>query len=121
MPIATIQVENKVYSIVDDAFDICQFDRQEGLVILRDKMATAKYELMDKYSHGKRKEIGEAEKYWERFLKELIATTNGLYDYEIENAAQYIDKNITEPAESFEHFKVLIPNKNNAFLFRAKD
>ena len=119
MPLATIQVENTVYSILDEAFDICQYERQEGLNILRDKMATAKYELMEKYAQGNRNDIGDASAYWDDFLDKLVATANGLYDYEIEDTAQYIDKTITEPDEAFAHLQMLQPNRNNAFLLRS--
>lgn len=121
MPMATIQVEDKVYAILEEAFDICAYIRKEGLAVLRDKMATAKYELMEKYSKSSRLEIGNASAYWAQFLNELIATSNGLYDYEIESTAQYIDKSITEPAEAFAHLKQLQPNRNNAFLFRGRE
>ncbi len=118
VPLATIQEGSKVYAIVDDTFNICEYGQQEGLTVLRDKMATAKYELMDKYAHGSRKDIGDARQYWDKFLVDLIATSNGLYDYEIENTAQYIDKRITEPADAFAHLATLQPSLNNAFLFR---
>ena len=118
VPLATIQEGSKVYAIVDDTFNICEYGQQEGLTVLRDKMATAKYELMDKYAHGSRKDIGDARQYWDNFLVDLIATSNGLYDYEIENTAQYIDKRITEPADAFAHLATLQPSLNNAFLFR---
>lgn len=119
MPLATIQVDNQIYAALEPAFDICTYERQEGLNVLRDKMATAKYELMEKYAQGTRKEIGDAKAYWADFLEKLIATSNGLYDYEIEDTAQYIDKSITEPAEAFAHLQMLQPNLNNAFLFRS--
>ena len=121
VPLATIQVDNRVYAIVEESFDICKYDRQEGLNVLRDKMATAKYELMDKYAHGSRKEIGDAQQYWDNFLVELVATSNGLYDYEIENTAQYIDKTITEPSDAFAHLETLQPNLNNAFLLNKRN
>ena len=84
-------------------------------------MATAKYELMEKYAHGSREKIGDAQQYWDNFLVDLVATSNGLYDYEIENTAQYIDKSLTEPQDAFAHLQTLQPKLNNAFLFRTKD
>lgn len=102
MPIGMIQVENTVYSILDEPFDISEFERTEGLSILRDKMSTVKYELMEKYAFDKRENIGNPHYYWESFLEELIATTNGHYDYEIENKAHCIDKSISEYDDAFE-------------------
>lgn len=42
VPVVIIQESNKVYAKVCDAFDITQYERQEGLDTLRDLMATPK-------------------------------------------------------------------------------
>jgi hypothetical protein len=120
VPIATIQEGKNVYASVLDAFDICQHDKQEGLNILRDKLATEKYELMDKYSHMNRSNIGNSKQYWNNFLDELISTANGLYDYEIENVAHYQDKRETTYQQAFEHLNNIEINKQSAFLFNKR-
>ena len=120
MPLASIEENGRVYTILDEAFNICEYGRKEGLNVLRDKMATAKYELMEKYAHVPRAEIGNAETYWKRFLDELIASANGHYDPEIENTAQYIDRSETTFQQAFAPLRKLSPNRRNAFLLRKE-
>lgn len=74
VPVAIIQEGNDVYSKVCDAVDMCKYERNEGLTVLRDLMATAKYELMEQHSKISRTEIGNAEEYWNEFLDDLVAT-----------------------------------------------
>lgn len=50
VPIASINEGPDSYAIMEKPFDISQYDREEGMKVLRDKLATAKYELMEKYS-----------------------------------------------------------------------
>lgn len=116
VPIASIEENGVVHCIIDEPLDICHFERTEALQILRDKMATCKYELMEQYSRINRTEIGE--EYWQKFLESLIGSTKGLYDYEIENSAQYVDKNETNYEKAFSHLKRITPNHKNAFLFK---
>lgn len=121
MPVATVLENGVCHAILDEAFDITKYDCKEGLAILRDKMATAKFELMEKYAHTERKEIEPVDVYWEKFLEDLIATANGHYDYEIENSAQYIDKNETTEEQAFLPFKnVEITPQNARVLVKAK-
>lgn len=120
VPVASIESNGAVYTILDDAFDICAYDRTEGLIILRDKMATAKYELMEKYAKCSRSEIGNAQQYWDAFLKQLVATAHGHYDEEIEMTAHFQDKTVTTPDDAFKHLQEIQPTTNNAFLFRKR-
>lgn len=115
-PIAIIQEGNKVYAKVCDAFDICQYERQEGLNVLRDLMATAKYELMDKYSRCSRSDIGDAQKYWQNFIDDLVNQMLPFYDYEIENSSQYLDDSDLKHIAIHKQFGKLQINKRNAFL-----
>lgn len=115
VPIATIEEKGVVHCILGEPIDICAFERIEALQVLRDKMATYKYELMDKYSHVSRLEIEED--YWGNFLDDLVASARGLYDYEIENTAHYVDKNEATYEDVFGHLNKMIPKRENAFLF----
>ena len=45
-PVATLVDKRTCYSLLDEAFDITQYNKAEGIQILRDKMATARWELM---------------------------------------------------------------------------
>ena len=120
VPIAIIQEGKDVYSKVCDAVDICQYERQEGLTVLRDLVATAKYELMKKHAKASRADIGNAEAYWNAFLDDLVDQMLPFYDYEIENSSQFIDKNETAYSQAFAHLSCIVPNLNNAFLFNKR-
>lgn len=120
VPVAIIQEGNNVYSKVCDAVDICRYDREEGLTVLRDLMATAKYELMEKHSKTSRADIGNAEEYWNSFLNDLVNQMLPFYDYEIENTSQFIDENEITYSQAFEHLKSITPNLKTAFLFNKR-
>ena len=120
VPVAIIQEGKDIYSKVLDAVDICQYEKQEGLTVLRDLMATAKYELMEEYSKISRTDIGNAKEYWDNFLDDLVNQMFPYYDYEIENSSQYIDKNEITYLQVFAHLKNITPNTNNAFLFNKR-
>lgn len=119
-PIATYRNGKKSYGILEEAFDICQYDRSEGIQILRDKMATMQYELIETYGACKRTEFPygkEAEKYWNNHINALMAEVK-YYDYEVELNTKYRPKGITSHKQAFSFMKKLVPNKNNIFLFR---
>ena len=114
VPIATILEGDKGYSKIGEPFNITQYDRKEGLLVLRDILATLKWDLMEKYSRAKREDFdGE---YWTRFLEDLIATANGLYDEEIENVAHYQDKNEISAQEVFAPLDNVTITKENAYV-----
>lgn len=120
VPMAIIQEDKNVYSKVCEPFDICKFEKEAGLNKLRDIMATAKYELMEKYSKISRSEIKNTELFWENAIDELVDSMMPYYDFEIENSSQYIDKNETTYEQAFEHLKTISPNLKTAFLFNKK-
>lgn len=121
VPVAIIQEGDKVYAKVCDAFDIAQYERQEGLDTLRDLMATAKYELMEKYSRCSRADIGNAREYWQNLLDDLVNQMLPFYDYEIENSSQYLDKTDLKHIAVRKQYKKLKLNKGNAFLFNKRN
>ena len=121
VPMAILQEGRDVYSKVCAPFDIGLFDRREGLARLRDHMATAKYELMEQYSHVGRAEIGDAAAYWKNRMDALVNSLLPYYDFEIENTSQYIDKNETTPAQAFAHLAALRPCAATAFLFSKRN
>ncbi len=121
VPVATILESGFCHSIMEPPFDITEYSKKEGLEVLRDKMATAKYELMEKYSYCERKNLEPINEYWPNFIEELVKTANGLYDYEIENSAQYIDKNEITEKEVFLPFQNVEMNIHNSkVLVKAK-
>ena len=86
---------NKIWEIVEEA-------DKAAIDYFRDILALDKLDLMKKYSVSKREKIGDAEEYWDKYVSELISTSNGLYDYSIENSAEFIDKTKVTEAEVFE-------------------
>lgn len=120
--IATHREGKYVYGILDEAFDVTKFTREEGTEILKEKMSSLRWELMEKYSKVDRSSLPygvEADKYWETHINRLIAEVD-FWDYEDELRAKFIDKTITEPSVAFLHLNHLVPTKNNAFLFNKR-
>lgn len=121
-PVATHRDGEYVYGILEQAFDITKYDRAEGVAVLRDKLSTMRYELMDKYSHVERAALPfgeEAERYWNTFIDDLMHEVE-FYDYEDELHTKFVDKSITEPQDAFAHLATLKPNRNNAFLLNKR-
>lgn len=121
VPIASIFVGNKVYAIREKAFDITEYSRDEGIDILREKMITAKYELIEKYAKCKRDSIGNSQVYHSNYIDSLVASTNGFYDYEIENTARYLDSDDRAYDEYLNHISKIKPCLNNAFVFSKRN
>ena len=120
VPIATYRNGKMAYGIREEAFDICQYEKEEGIQVLRDKMATMQYELMESYGTCRRGEFpygDKADKYWKDFINGLMAEVK-YYDYEVELYTKYRPKGITSLKEAFLFMDDLILNRNNAFLFR---
>jgi len=121
MPIASINKDMDIdddkdktcYSILGEPIELSQYSEKEGLKVLRDSMASLKYELMERYSSSERKNIGNGSQYWNGYVGELIKTSNGLYDYKVENEAEYIDSSKVEEATVFQPMENVEPTKEN--------
>lgn len=119
VPIATHREGEYVYGILDKYFDITKYGREEGISILRDKMATLRWELMEEKSFATRSifPYGEdANDYWEEYINKLMSEVK-FYDYEIELHTKFVDKKTVSPKEAFAFINDLQLTKNNAFLF----
>lgn len=110
------------YATVGNPIDVSDKDEKEALELIRDTLATGKYNLMDKYSKATRDSLGyNADEYWREYVNELIGSANLVsgckiikqngeeicgksraYDYSIENDAEYIDSNKKSEADVFE-------------------
>lgn len=122
-PIATHREGGHVYSILDECFDITQYSRTEGMLVLRDKLATLRWEFMETYSPGRLEDmppVEQADTYWVNFINGLMAEVE-FYDYEEELYTKFVDKNIIEYGEVFSHLSDLQPNCSNAFLFNKRN
>lgn len=118
--IAMIQEGKNVYAKLCEPIDVADFNLHDGLIIIRDTLATAKYELMEKYSHITRESIKDIKGYWKKFISDLESTMLPFYDYEIEYSSQYIDKNIIEHCDAFAHLKAINPTIKSAFLLNKR-
>ena len=123
IPIAT-HIENKnCYAILDEPFDISVYDKEKGLCVLRDKMGSLKFELMEQYSSFSRNELESAGKSlkaaWEEQKEVLLYESKHYRSKKHElYTPYYIDKSITVYAEAFAHLRDIKITKDNAFLLR---
>ena len=120
VPIATYRNGKKAYGIMEEAFDICAYERETGLRVLRDKLATMQYEMMEQYGQAKRTDFpyrAKADAYWKQYVDDLMAQVK-YYDYDVELHTKYVDKTATSPEEVFAFLKMLEVKKENAFLLR---
>ena len=86
---------------------------------LRDKMATLKWELYEEHRRTTRESFSNFDPiftYWDNYLEELIKTADGLYDYEIEDTAEYKDKNEISDIEVFRVLDNVEVTKQNALV-----
>lgn len=86
---------------------------------LRDKMATLKWELYEEHRRTTRESFSNFDSiftYWDNYLEELIKTANGLYDYEIEDTAEYRDRNEISDIEVFRVLDNVEVTKQNALV-----
>lgn len=120
VPIATCRKGNKTYGIREEAFDICRYSREEGIKILRDKMATMQYEMIERFDKCKRSLLPygiEANEYWQSYIDSLVNEAK-FYEHELEKHAKYREKGVTNKTEAFAFMEKLRPNAKNAFLYR---
>ncbi len=125
VPIATLYDEktNISYAIVEDAIDLSKYDEQQGLTVIRDTLATLKWELMETYAKDTRDHLLQnktPQQYWEDHLAFLISQVDH-YDYAVENNAEFVDKTVTTPKDAFAHLGNLVPCRENAFLLRKQN
>lgn len=93
-------------------------DNQVGIRLLRDAMATLRWEMMaDKPTLSRAETDPEALKAEvEKAIEEYP-----LLDWEYEQSCIYEPPNCIGPDMAFEHLRHLIPCKENAFLFRNRN
>lgn len=120
VPVATHQEGNLCYAILGEAFDLCGYDREQGLRELRDRMGALKYELIAGHSRTDRRTLlagASPQGYWQRFVQGLLDEVD-CYDPEVEANSAYIDPAITTPRQAFGHLQAIEYTPQNAFLLR---
>jgi 1-acyl-sn-glycerol-3-phosphate acyltransferase len=123
-PIVTHVEDNNCYAVLDDPFDITTYTKEDGITALRNKMTTARFELINEFSTFSRCELeadGKSLKYaWEERKKKLVSQAMPHHDMNYDYSVyQYKDKNITEYTDVFAHLDSIEITKDNAFLLRA--
>lgn len=120
VPVATHLEGKYVYVSEGDALDVAVYDKAEGLAVLRDEMATLKWELMERYSRVTRTELLKdktPEEYWHDYIEHLISEVD-FYDRDVEENAHFRSKEQKEYEAVRTHLERVIPKKENAFLWR---
>lgn len=118
VPVATVQDGRNIYASMDEAFDITQYNRAEGMCLLRDKMCTLRYEIMEKYCTCTRAELlkdKSPEEYWHDYIEGLISVVK-CYDRKVEDTAHFQEKGVYSAKEVFAHLEKLEVSTRNAFL-----
>ena len=105
-----------IHTVIDNPIDITKLSQEEGIELLREKMGTWYFLMMEKYGQTTREELlegynssGEA---WEEHLKRRVKTADR-YDLEIELSAAYSPRSKVRAEDVFEPIANLEPNKDN--------
>lgn len=121
-PIATHREGRYVYGVLGKAFDITRHSRTEGVRILRDKLGSMRWKLIERYSPAQRSSLprGEAAaQYWQERVDALTHEVS-FYDYDVEAHTVFVDKTVVPCGEAFAHLQQIAPTRENAFLFNKR-
>ncbi len=88
-----------IHTVVDDPIYIHDLEETEAINMVRDRMATVYWELMECYGKSTRaleiQDYGSVQEKWESALKQLVSPLSR-YDFEAETKADYRRKNVFE-------------------------
>lgn len=120
VPVAVEQYEKTFKINIGNNFDMKIFgsddaEKSKAIEALRDVLATLKWEIWESEPSIMRKDLSGNE--WENYIKTRLAEWP-YFSLDYIDGMIYKPKNITTHGEAFEHLQVLIPRKENAFLFR---
>ena len=110
VPIATMVYGQNLYAIRGKYFYINDYDKESALAIIRDTLASLKWELMEQYGKTTREELLKGknpDEYWDDFIQEYISTQK-LYVHEQEKKDHYLDtgdKELIEVSNTMEMLK----------------
>ena len=122
IPISTMVYDDICYVSRGEPIYVDDYDQQEGLSIIRDSLATLKWEIMEEYGKTTRKELLNGmlpDEYWNDHLEDYIAKQT-IYEREEENHARFIDASDIEYEQYLHHMDSIMPRCENAFLFNKK-
>lgn len=114
----------KCYSILESAYDMTNMEKKEALIDLRDRLATAKFELIEKYSNFANQPRSEFEQektlkqQWDEWVVNEKKRTKVFFEEE-ERAGLFRDHSIVSEEEVFACLDNVEMNHNNAFLLNS--
>lgn len=121
VPVAIEQYNNDYIVNIGKNIDISKIShltQNEQSKILRDEMATLKWEIWENHGIMKREEINS--EFIQKYNDNIDKNFHNAFGYTKEFAlkTRFKDKNITEFDEAFAFMKDITPSKKNAFLYR---
>lgn len=109
--------DNVIHTVVDDPISIAHLPEEQALELLREKMGTWYYLMMEKYGQSTRAEVlkgfSTSQEAWEEHLIRRASTADR-YDLEIELCADYRPKDKIRPEDVFAPIADLTPTTENA-------
>lgn len=97
--------DNLIHTVVDNPINISGLTEEEGLELIRDKISTWYYLMMERYGQTTREELLEgydnSKVAWEEHLKRRVSTADR-YDEEIELSADYRPKKKVRAEDVYE-------------------
>ena len=122
VPIAICRDKNDYFFILGEniSYEGCPYEDRFGLTSeLRDRMASLKWEIIEQLPLLKRCEISDTA--YDDFVTSVI-TMNTEYTLTVEDiqAEAFHPKGIIDAAEAFAFMDMLIPHRENAFLFSKR-
>lgn len=123
IPIAVEQYDDTFYFNIGENYKI---SRDSNLSIdeingqLRDKLATLKWEIIERQPSLKRDELPDG--YLDKFQSDIVMKCNYGYGFSLEDAIaeSFHDKNVVTEEDVFAFLENVDINSNNAFLARQK-
>ena len=96
--------KNLIHTVMDDPIRLYAYERDEGLTILRDTLASWQYKMMEAYGRSDRmtemQGFDTSDDRWHAHLKERMKGV-ARYDSTIERYADYRPKNVIRPEDAF--------------------
>ena len=123
VPIAVEQYGKTFFFNIGENYQISQNCTESADALnmaLRDKLATLKWEIMEKQSGLLRKNLPS--NYLKTFQSEIVERCNFGYGFSLEDALKeaFHDKKIHTQEEVFAHLNSITPTIQNAFLFNKR-
>lgn len=105
-----------IHTVVDDPIKIDDLEEEEALQLIREKIGTWFYLMMEQYGQSTREKELEgfesSHEAWTQKLKDRIATVN-YYDLNVENKVSYKPSGIVNPEDVWEPIANLSNDENS--------